>query len=61
MARARGRAGPQAKAGRLANRIRLPRGTDSMMKAFSRDPEKVERFRELTHWRKLRDEELRNV
>jgi len=30
-----------------------------MMEAFARDPEKVNRFRELTRWRKMRDEELR--
>ena len=32
-----------------------------MMKAFARDPEKVERFRELTRWRQMRDKELRKA
>jgi hypothetical protein len=61
MAQAAKGGGRRVRAGGLAGRIRLPRGTDSMMQAFARDPEKVERFRELTRWRKLRDEELRNV
>ena len=61
LAKARGRGGAQAEARRLAGRLDLPKGAGSMMEAFARDPEKVERFRELTRWRKMRDEELRKV
>ena len=61
MAKARSRGGAEAEARRLASRIDLPRGAGGMMAAFARDPEKVERFRELTRWRKMRDEELRKV
>ena len=61
LARARGRGGVQAEARRLARQLDLPKGTGPMMKAFARDPEKVERFHELTRWRKARDEELRKV
>ena len=61
MAKARGRRGAEAEARRLASRIDLPKGAGPMMEAFARDPEKVERFRELTRWRKMRDEELRKV
>ena len=50
--------GPEREAQRLAGRIDLPKGTGSMMRAFARDPEKVNRFRELTRWRKMRDSEL---
>jgi hypothetical protein len=46
---------------RLARKLDLPKGTGPMMEAFARNPEKVERFRELTRWRKERDEELRKV
>jgi hypothetical protein len=53
------RGGPEMEARRLASRIDLPKGTGSMMRSFARDPEKVNRFRELTHWRKMRDGELR--
>jgi len=61
LAKARSTGTPEVQARRLAARIDLPKGTGSMMQAFARDPEKVERFRELTRWRKMRDEELRNV
>ncbi len=61
MAKARSRGGAQAEARRLASRIDLPKGAGPMMEAFARDPEKVNRFRELTRWRKMRDEELRKV
>jgi hypothetical protein len=61
MAKARNRGGPEAEARRLAARIDLPKGTGPLMQAFARDPEKVERFRELKRWRKMRDEELRKV
>lgn len=61
LARARGRRGAEAEARRLAGRLDLPKGAGPMMEAFARDPEKVERFRELTRWRKRRDEELRKV
>ncbi len=61
MAKARSRGGAEAEARRLAARIDLPKGAGSMMEAFARDPEKVNRFRELTRWRKMRDEELRKV
>jgi len=61
LARARGRGGAQAEARRLAGRLDLPRDKGGMMAAFARDPEKVERFRELTRWRKMRDKELREV
>lgn len=59
--KARGPGRAEAEARRLAGRIDLPRGAGPIMKAFARDPEKVERFRELTRWRKMRDEELRKV
>ena len=61
MAKARGRGGAQAEAMKLAGRLDLPKGAGPMMEAFARDPEKVNRFRELTRWRKMRDEELRKV
>ena len=61
MAKARSRGGAEAEARRLASRIDLPKGAGPMMEAFARDPEKVNRFRELTRWRKMRDEELRKV
>ena len=61
MAKARRRGGAEAEARRLVSRIDLPKGAGPMMEAFARDPEKVERFRELTRWRKMRDEELRKV
>ena len=61
VSKARRRGGAEAEARRLAGRIDLPKGTGGMMAAFARDPEKVERFRELTRWRKMRDEELREV
>ena len=61
IAKARSRRGPEAEASRLASRIDLPKGTGPMMEAFARDPEKVKRFRELTRWRKMRDQELRNA
>jgi hypothetical protein len=59
--RARGPGRAQAEARRLAGRIDLPLGAGSMMKAFARDPEKVERFRELTRWRQKRGKELRKA
>jgi hypothetical protein len=58
MAKAGTRRGPEMEARRLASRIDLPKGTGSMMRSFARDPEKVNRFRELTRWRKMRDSEL---
>ena len=61
MAKVRRGGGPEAEARRLASRIDLPRGVGSMMEAFARDPEKVNRFRELTRWREMRDKELRNT
>ena len=61
MAKARSRGGAEAEARRLAARIDLPKGAGQIMQAFARDPEKVNRFRELTRWRKMRDEELRKV
>ncbi len=59
--KARGPGGAEVKAGRLVGRIDLPRGAGPIMKAFARDPEKVERFRELTRWRRMRDKELRKA
>jgi hypothetical protein len=61
VAKARRRGGAEAEARRLVRRIDLPKGAGGMMAAFARDPEKVERFRELTRWRKMRDKELRKV
>ena len=61
MAKARGGGRAEAEARRLASRLDLPQDTGGMMAAFARDPEKVERFRELSRWRKMRDEELRKV
>ena len=61
MAKVRRGGGPEAEARRLASRIDLPKGVGPMMEAFARDPEKVNRFRELTEWRKMRDRELRNT
>jgi hypothetical protein len=52
------RRGPEMEARRLASRLDLPRDAGSMMRAFARDPEKVNRFRELTRWRRMRDSEL---
>jgi hypothetical protein len=46
---------------RLASRIDLPRDAGSMMRAFARDPEKVNRFRELAQWRKMREGEKSKV
>jgi len=53
------RRGPEMQARRLASQLDLQKGTGSMMRAFARDPEKVNRFRELTRWREMRDRELR--
>jgi hypothetical protein len=61
MAKVRRGGGPEAQARRLASRVDLPKGVGPMMEAFARDPEKVNRFRELTRWREMRDEELRKV
>jgi hypothetical protein len=61
IARTRGPGRAEAEARRLARRIDLPRGAGSMIKAFAQDPEKVERFRELTRWRQMRDKELRKA
>jgi hypothetical protein len=59
MAKIGSRRGPEMEAKRLASRIDLPGDAGSMMRAFARDPEKVNRFRELTRWRKMRERELR--
>ncbi len=61
MGKRRGGGTAREKARRLADRIDLPRGAGSMMEAFARDPAKVNRFRELTRWRKLRDQGLRKA
>lgn len=58
MAKIGSRRGPEMEAKRLASRIDLPGDASSMMRAFAQDPEKVNRFRELTRWRKMRDSEL---
>ena len=58
MAKIGSRGGPERQAQRLASRIDLPKGVGSMMRAFALDPEKVDRFRELTRWRKMRDRKL---
>jgi hypothetical protein len=58
MAKARSKRGPEMEAKRLASRMDLPGDAGSMMRAFARDPEKVNRFRELTRWRRMRDSEL---
>jgi hypothetical protein len=50
---------PEMEAQKLASRIDLPGDIGTMMRSFAGDPEKVNRFRELTHWRKMRDRELR--
>lgn len=59
MAKIGSRRGPEAEARRLASRIDLPGEAGSMLRAFARDPGKVNRFRELTRWREMRDRELR--
>ena len=61
MAKIGSRRGPEMEAKRLASQLDLLKGTGPMMEAFARDPEKVNRFRELTLWRKMRDKELRKV
>jgi len=61
MARVRGKGGVEAEVRKRVARLDLPRDTGGMLAAFARDPEKVERFRELTRWRKMRDKELREV
>ncbi len=57
--RRRGRAAAEAR--RLVARLDLPQGPGGMLRAFSQDPEKVERYRELARWRKTREEEPRNA
>jgi hypothetical protein len=55
------RQGNLAEIRRLTARINLPGDLDSMMRSFSQDPDKVKRFRELTRWRAMRDEEIRRI
>jgi hypothetical protein len=55
------RRGPGMEAERVASRIDLPGDIGSMMRSFAQDPEKVNRFRELTRWRKIRAREVRKV
>ncbi len=61
MAKVRGKGRAEAQARRLIARLDLPKDQGGMLKAFAQDPEKIERYRELTRWRKERDEELRKV
>ena len=46
----------RAEVSRLVARIDLPGGIDAMMTSFARDPEKVNRFRELQQWREKQEQ-----
>jgi hypothetical protein len=61
MAKVRGRGNARERAKRMAGRLDLPQGAGAMTEAFARDPEKIERFRELTRWRQMRDKEHHKV
>lgn len=47
----------QPEVAKLAAQLNMPRDIGSLMRSFSRDPEKVSRFQELTRWRKLHGKE----